>query len=407
MEAITHHLPDHENAHDLLQYVQRNDTSSCSGSEHETAITPGFRFHPTEEELVGYYLRRMLQGHKLPIKLIPTVDLYGYDPWELPAMSAQAKYEPAEYWYFFVPRSSRFRYGAGERPTRLTKSGYWKATGTDKLLRAGSHVEHSRAARHRHEEDHHLHLHGHHQNFSALRKTLVFYEGRAPRGAKTSWVMDEYRMEPSSHQFNMIQPQNADSTICRLRLKRTLIRTASTPASISEAAGSIPKRRNASMRPEREERLQHDEVTSLHFAASTCSPNSTPSADHHPSKHIKVLPCNYSSHSPQTLSPHEERPTVDDATASQEFSTLSQSTRSKSVMRPSSLQLIQELSNSACPDVRLIEASKSALWTPSPGLRRPEGDSSSGLYSPSSLDDLLLNLQSYDISNPNSRNQTH
>lgn len=47
---------------------------------------PGFRFYPTEEELVGFYLKKTIQGgHQLNFdRIIPTLDLYQYDPWELP-----------------------------------------------------------------------------------------------------------------------------------------------------------------------------------------------------------------------------------------------------------------------------------------------------------------------------------
>jgi len=47
---------------------------------------PGFRFYPTEEELVGFYLnKRAKGGHPLSLDIImPTLDLYQYDPWELP-----------------------------------------------------------------------------------------------------------------------------------------------------------------------------------------------------------------------------------------------------------------------------------------------------------------------------------
>ena len=49
---------------------------------------PGFRFHPTDEELVGFYLRRKLEGKPLSIELIKQIDIYKYDPWDLPSMFA-------------------------------------------------------------------------------------------------------------------------------------------------------------------------------------------------------------------------------------------------------------------------------------------------------------------------------
>lgn len=56
--------------------------------EHEhDMVMPGFRFHPTEEELVEFYLRRMVEGKRFNVELITFIDLYRYDPWELPGMS--------------------------------------------------------------------------------------------------------------------------------------------------------------------------------------------------------------------------------------------------------------------------------------------------------------------------------
>lgn len=53
--------------------------------EHEhDVVMPGFRFHPTEEELVEFYLRRKVEGKRFNVELITFLDLYRYDPWELP-----------------------------------------------------------------------------------------------------------------------------------------------------------------------------------------------------------------------------------------------------------------------------------------------------------------------------------
>jgi hypothetical protein len=51
---------------------------------NDMASMPGFRFQPTEEELVGFYLRSMVMGNRLEVDLINVLNLYRYDPWELP-----------------------------------------------------------------------------------------------------------------------------------------------------------------------------------------------------------------------------------------------------------------------------------------------------------------------------------
>jgi hypothetical protein len=51
----------------------------------DDVMLPGFRFHPTDEELVGFYLKRKIQQRTLPIELIKQVDIYKYDPWDLPS----------------------------------------------------------------------------------------------------------------------------------------------------------------------------------------------------------------------------------------------------------------------------------------------------------------------------------
>ena len=71
-------------------------------------------------------------------------------------------------WYFFNLRDRK--YASGLRTNRATMSGYWKATGKDRIVARNGVVV-------------------------GMRKTLVFYEGRAPKGKKSDWVMHEFRME--------------------------------------------------------------------------------------------------------------------------------------------------------------------------------------------------------------------
>ncbi|XP_017696958.1 NAC domain-containing protein 35-like [Phoenix dactylifera] len=151
------------------------------GHEHDL-VMPGFRFHPTEEELIEFYLRRKVEGKRFNMELIIFLDLYRYDPWELPAFATIGEKE----WFFYVPRDRKYR--NGDRPNRVTTSGYWKATGADKMIRS----ENSRPI--------------------GLKKTLVFYSGKAPKGVRTSWIMNEYRLPQEGTDRN----HKAEISLCRV-----------------------------------------------------------------------------------------------------------------------------------------------------------------------------------------------
>ncbi|XP_009769986.1 NAC transcription factor 56 [Nicotiana sylvestris] len=140
-------------------------TDSSSGSHQQPQLPPGFRFHPTDEELVVHYLKKKAASIPLPVAIIAEVDLYKFDPWELPAKATFGEQE----WYFFSPRDRKYPNGA--RPNRAATSGYWKATGTDKpVLTAGGTQK------------------------VGVKKALVFYGGKPPKGVKTNWIMHEYRL---------------------------------------------------------------------------------------------------------------------------------------------------------------------------------------------------------------------
>lgn len=46
-------------------------------------VPPGFRFHPTDEELVDYYLRKKITSRRIDLDVIKDVDLYKIEPWDL------------------------------------------------------------------------------------------------------------------------------------------------------------------------------------------------------------------------------------------------------------------------------------------------------------------------------------
>ncbi|MBA0843288.1 hypothetical protein Goarm_000490 [Gossypium armourianum] len=47
----------------------------------EEIMLPGFRFHPTDEELIGFYLKRKVQQRPPSMEFIKQLDIYKYDPW--------------------------------------------------------------------------------------------------------------------------------------------------------------------------------------------------------------------------------------------------------------------------------------------------------------------------------------
>ncbi|KAM7480426.1 hypothetical protein LguiA_028639 [Lonicera macranthoides] len=58
------------------------DSSLCS--QQHPNLPPGFRFHPTNEELVVQYLKKKVASTPLPVTIIAEIDLYKFNPWELP-----------------------------------------------------------------------------------------------------------------------------------------------------------------------------------------------------------------------------------------------------------------------------------------------------------------------------------
>ncbi|XP_022734327.1 NAC transcription factor 56 [Durio zibethinus] len=148
----------------IFFFSEMESTDSSTGSQQPN-LPPGFRFHPTDEELVVHYLKKKATSAPLPVAIIAEVDLYKFDPWELPAKATFGEQE----WYFFSPRDRKYPNGA--RPNRAATSGYWKATGTDKpVLTSGGSQK------------------------VGVKKALVFYGGKPPKGIKTSWIMHEYRL---------------------------------------------------------------------------------------------------------------------------------------------------------------------------------------------------------------------
>jgi len=160
-------------------------------SNKEEGLPPGFRFHPTDEELITYYLQHKITEADFTARAIADVDLNKCEPWDLPEKAKMGEKE----WYFFSLRDRK--YPTGVRTNRATNSGYWKTTGKDKEICSGQHSD-----------------------VVGMKKTLVFYKGRAPRGEKTNWVMHEYRL----HAKAASKSHKDEWVVCRIFMKSSSVK---------------------------------------------------------------------------------------------------------------------------------------------------------------------------------------
>ncbi|KAL8215651.1 hypothetical protein R6Q57_022488 [Mikania cordata] len=164
----------------------------------ELSVPPGFRFHPTDEELLYYYLRKKVSYEPIDLDVIREVDLNRLEPWDLKDKCGIGS-GPQNEWYFFSHKDKK--YPTGTRTNRATAAGFWKATGRDKAIHLNSSSKRI-----------------------GLRKTLVFYTGRAPHGQKTDWIMHEYRLD--DQYTNATTPSEEDGwVVCRVFKKRNYNRS--------------------------------------------------------------------------------------------------------------------------------------------------------------------------------------
>uniref|UniRef100_A0A7N0TK81 NAC domain-containing protein n=1 Tax=Kalanchoe fedtschenkoi TaxID=63787 RepID=A0A7N0TK81_KALFE len=126
-------------------------------------LPPGFRFEPTDEEIVFQYLKCKVFGLPLPASVIPEINLCRYHPWELPGESEQDK-------YFFCHKNMN----VSRSNCRAARNGYWKSTGEDRLIISSSTVD---------------------DRIIGLRKTSVFCRGKSSwESTRSDWIMHEYHL---------------------------------------------------------------------------------------------------------------------------------------------------------------------------------------------------------------------
>ncbi|KAH8522431.1 hypothetical protein Peur_040944 [Populus x canadensis] len=239
-------------------------------------LPPGFRFHPTDEELVVQYLKRKVFACPLPASIIPEVDVCKSDPWDLPGDLEQER-------YFFSTREAK--YPNGNRSNRATGSGYWKATGIDKQIVTSK---------------------GH--QVVGMKKTLVFYRGKPPHGTRTDWIMHEYRLASTeTTACNTLKNKNSTQgpvvvpmenwVLCRIFLKKRGTKNEEENIQVGND-NRLPKLR--ATEPVFYDFMTKEKTTDLNLAPSSSSSGSSgiteevscnESDDHEESSSCNSFPC--------------------------------------------------------------------------------------------------------------------
>ncbi|PQM40072.1 hypothetical protein Pyn_07224 [Prunus yedoensis var. nudiflora] len=155
---------------------------AAAASEEDLSVPVGFRFHPTDEELVTHYLKKKLKGMDSHVgHIIREIDILKFEPWDLPERSLLKSDD--ENWFFF----SRPEYNK-QKKNRTTQEGFWKITGREHAIKARD-------------------------NRSAIgrKRILTFYRGRVRNSERTNWVMHEYYIPDDNPNAQR------DFVLCRLK----------------------------------------------------------------------------------------------------------------------------------------------------------------------------------------------
>ncbi|KAG6546421.1 hypothetical protein Mapa_011969 [Marchantia paleacea] len=169
-----------------LQFPETSQPS-ISPISANSKIPWGWHFRPTGAELITNLNKKVKRQRQDRSRYEPEdisdvlreIDLSQVEPWEIKGIpetcSIRATHADELNQYFYTQKEQKYRHG--KRSNRATRRGFWKATGRDKPIYGKIN-----------QKDRHKRVIGY-------RKALVFYEGRAPNGNKTDWILHEYRLE--------------------------------------------------------------------------------------------------------------------------------------------------------------------------------------------------------------------
>lgn len=79
----------------MASSIGKCDSGNSNNNPAVVSLPPGFRFHPTDEELILHYLKNQAAGLPCPVQIAAEIDIYKLDPWDLPGEYLMVHYN----WY--------------------------------------------------------------------------------------------------------------------------------------------------------------------------------------------------------------------------------------------------------------------------------------------------------------------
>ncbi|KAK6257854.1 hypothetical protein QUC31_001313 [Theobroma cacao] len=150
-----------------------------------TWVPPGYRFAPTDDQLILHYLSNKVKGQPLPSEAVADCEIYGdqdKEPWRIFDMTSPRKF------YVFTKLKNK---GKGKRIERTAGRGTWKGQRTDPVKDSdGNHI--------------------------GFKKLFVFeVKGGGANNVNGHWLMHEYSLLTQS-----------DYVLCAIRNKNATESTA-------------------------------------------------------------------------------------------------------------------------------------------------------------------------------------
>ncbi|XP_006663472.1 NAC transcription factor 32-like [Oryza brachyantha] len=131
-------------------------------------LPTGFRFLPTEDELVINYLYPRALHVPLPCEIITDINILHHNPWDIVPVVETEKGK-----YFFTRKV--VKYPSSHRRNRVAGDGFWRAAGSEVPIYYKPEGANEGV-------------------LVGMRRTLVFHNGKPRNAKRTEWAMRELRL---------------------------------------------------------------------------------------------------------------------------------------------------------------------------------------------------------------------